>query len=219
MSAGKILFLHGYTQSGPVFAKRSAGLRKALGKLGFTTHYATAPISRLVPLDAPEEERQALFAKGFKEEDSYAWFVQNDATGEYDGIEESWDVLKSYIEKEGPFVGVVGFSQGAVLGSMLVHTLSRLAPTQEGFKFAVLVSGFRARCPGSDECYPITIPTLHVMGEADTIVSNEKSQTLVDACVEDQRKVYVHAGGHFVPSNKDAVSAVTGFIKEVLKMD
>ncbi|KAK9459501.1 serine hydrolase FSH [Lipomyces oligophaga] len=216
MSAGKILCLHGYTQSGPVFAKRSAGLRKAIGKMGYTLHYATGPIERLVPKDAPEEEREALFSKGFKEEDSYAWFVMNDETNQYDGLEDSWAILKTYIEMEGPFVGLLGFSQGAVLGSMLIGKLKVLVPSMaEDLKWAILVSGFRARCEGADQYYPIDIPTMHIMGLADSIVSREKSQTLIDACTEQGRKVYEHDGGHFVPSKREAVNTVTGWIAEI----
>ncbi|KAK9449644.1 serine hydrolase FSH [Limtongia smithiae] len=217
MSSKKILFLHGYTQSGPSFAKKSAGLRKALGKLGYTTHYPTGPVPLLVPADAPEEERQRLLSLGYKEDESYAWFVKNDATGEYDGLTETWGVLKAFIETEGPFVGLVGFSQGAVLGGMLVNKLAELVPTHPKLRFAVLFSGFKAEAPGTEKYFPVTIPTLHITGEKDSIVPPARSESLVNACVEAGRKVYQHPGGHFVPSNREVVTVVGSWITETLE--
>ncbi|KAK9455099.1 serine hydrolase FSH [Dipodascopsis uninucleata] len=214
--SGKILFLHGYTQSGSSFAKKSAGLRKALTKLGFEALYATGPIALTVPEDASEEERARLSGIGYGE-DSYAWFIKNDSTGNYDGIDKSWTYLSDYIRKQGPFVGAIGFSQGAGILGLLCNNLQKLVPEHPPLKFAVLFSGFRSTVPEHQKLYPITLPTLHVLGQNDSIVPVERSQTLVDASEESNRTVYIHPGGHFVPSNREVVTYVNNWILDTLK--
>ncbi|KAK9468388.1 serine hydrolase FSH [Lipomyces arxii] len=215
--SGKILFLHGYTQSGPSFAKKSAGLRKALKKLGFTTYYPSAPVPLLVTPDMPAEEQERLRGLGYKDDDSYAWFVKDEKTGAYEGMEQSWAVLKDYIKAEGPFVGVVGFSQGAVVAAVLCGYISKLLDPSYAFKFAVLFSGFKSTLPEHEQYFPVKIPTLHVSGANDVIVPPARSQTLIDASVETGRKVYQHPGGHFVPSNREVVTVVNEWITEPLK--
>ncbi|KAK9476198.1 serine hydrolase FSH [Lipomyces japonicus] len=214
----KLLFLHGYTQSGSSFAKKSAGLRKGLEKVGFTTHFPTAPVPLLIPEDAPEEEKLRMQSLGYKEQDSFAWFVKNDSTGAYDGLDKSWVVLKDYITKEGPFVGVVGFSQGSLMAALLISQIQTLVPSHPQFAFAILFSGFRPEVPEFDPAisdYKISIPTLQITGEKDVIVPPEKSKSLVEASVNPT--FFQHAGGHFVPSNRETVTVVKEWITNVLE--
>lgn len=45
---------------------------------------------------------------------------------------------------------------------------------------------------------PASLPTLHITGRNDVVVTPERSQTLIDACLN--KRVEVHDGGHFTPS-------------------
>ncbi|KAK9385646.1 serine hydrolase FSH [Lipomyces mesembrius] len=211
---GKILFLHGYTQSGSLFSKKSAALRKALQKLGYTASYPTAPIKLALPDSADLEERAQLEGKSIDDESFGWWVLDEEKEEEYVGLDKTWAYLAEYIEEEGPFDGTVGFSQGAALAGMLCSQITKIAPDHPPFKFAVLYSGFGSQLPQ----HPlISTPTLHILGSLDTVVSEQRSKTLIDACEKDMRVVYTHPGGHFVPSSKNSLNTVTGWILTTMK--
>jgi hypothetical protein len=73
----------------------------------------------------------------------------------YVGIEQSLAYLEGEIETKGPFVGVLGFAQGATMAALLVNrlkqktvsSLSKGGDTYGGLKFAVFISGY---CPRDD---------------------------------------------------------------------
>ena len=90
---------------------------------------------------------------------------------------------------------------------------------QRPLRFAVSYSGFVA--PG--EKYrgfyepKISTPVLHVLGQLDVVVDEARARTLVAACEEGEKRVVMHPGGHFVPSQKPWLDAVVGFIKECME--
>ncbi|CAG8898951.1 unnamed protein product [Penicillium egyptiacum] len=175
----KLLMLHGYTQSGSLFHAKSRALTKHIQK-AFPLHevsaiYPTAPI-RLLPADIPGYEPSAEGSPD-DEIESYGWWRRSNTANPplYIGIEEGFAAVARTLKEEGPFDGVIGFSQGAALAAMVAALLepgrkasfehfSRIsvdsaggivipAPFgEEGFqhpplKFAVCYSGFRA--PGA----------------------------------------------------------------------
>ena len=170
----------------------------------------------------------------------------------YEGLEEGLGAVAECIKGEGPFDGVVGFSQGACAAGFVASLLegearreafirqeknggikypdSFLAQDDKGdgrgrtgfvqapLKFAVAYCGFRA--PG-DLYKPfyepkIKTPLLNVLGAVDVVVDEGRSRALVDACKGGEERVVIHPGGHFVPSQKAWLDAVSGFVKECL---
>ncbi|KAG8760953.1 hypothetical protein FRC14_000554 [Serendipita sp. 396] len=108
-----------------------------------------------------------------------------------------------------------------LLGSSQTGSPSVTSITHPRLKFCILVAGFRPRFiqrgvaeESQVSAYTGTIedeiqllfdkgiytPTLHILGENDQIVGRERSQTLIDACNEETRRIERHEGGHFVPS-------------------
>ena len=96
-------------------------------------------------------------------------------------------------------------------------------------KFAVSYSGFGASTDALYQAFyvpKIQTPMLHFLGSVDTVVSEERSLRLVDACVDGrgrkggaQRVVY-HPGGHFLPSSqRQYVAALVTFIREAVGED
>jgi alpha-beta hydrolase superfamily lysophospholipase len=57
---------------------------------------------------------------------------------------------------------------------------------------AICCGGFEAADPALSNFYPITTPTLHIIGKNDTIVTEERSRTLIRRC-EDYR-IEIHEG-------------------------
>ncbi|KAJ9660976.1 hypothetical protein H2201_006704 [Coniosporium apollinis] len=124
----KILMLHGFTQSGPLFHAKTRALEKNLIK-AFPSHhvtlsYPTAPI-RLSPADVPNFGNTEGDAKDEEEPDAWGWWVRK---GEkepftYEGMEAGFARIAEVLRAEGPFDGVVGFSQGGACAGMLASLL------------------------------------------------------------------------------------------------
>ena len=163
----------------------------------------------------------------------------------YEGLERGLGSVADCIREEGPFDGVVGFSQGAAAAAMVASLLEGRGrkeafgaaearggmPYPEGFlgevdgfvqgplKLAVCYSGFRA--PGGLYAgfYEPRIGTevLHVLGQVDVVVDEVRGMQLVGACEGGEGRVVVHPGGHFVPSQKPWLDAVVGFVKQSME--
>lgn len=69
-------------------------------------------------------------------------------------------------------------------------------PPQPPFKFAIIVGGFKvldsALAPVFTD-HRIQTPTLHIQGMNDMIVSQERSQSLIDVC--SNSRIEMHSGG------------------------
>jgi hypothetical protein len=76
-------------------------------------HELTRPSLRnLQPADQTDSDNPE------KESHSYAWWRTLDTTSQYTELNSTFTFLSSYITKEGPIGGVVGFSQGGSLAAM-----------------------------------------------------------------------------------------------------
>ncbi|KAA8914594.1 serine hydrolase FSH [Sphaerosporella brunnea] len=216
-----ILFLHGFTQSGPLFSAKTKAVQKALTKaLGADTtfNFPTAPL-KLQPADIPGNLEQPTEAE--TETEAYGWWRRAEPSGEYMGLAEMFAFLSEYLDAHGPFDGVVGFSQGAALAAILAAVLENDRPRPETFttshpplKFAACYCGFRAPERYEEWYTPkVKTPTLHVIGTLDTVVDEARSLALVKACEKGDENTVYHPGGHYLPSQKNVVGALVGFIR------
>lgn len=203
----KLLCLHGFAQNGPLFAAKALGLRKALKKAGVETVFLNGAVG-LTPADLPFE---ALLVGGDSSGKDYrAWWTLGD---EYD-MEPALAAVKQCVEEQGPFDGVMGFSQGAGFAAAVVK---RMAEWGHAPRCALFYSGFRLKPEAYQWVYPVTVPLLHVIGELDTVVSEERSMGLVEACEAGTATVLKHPGGHFVPNTKPLINQVVGFVMSHFK--
>lgn len=200
-----VLCLHGYTQNGSLFARKASAIRKALAKVGYESYFLSAPIT-IDPSDLnfPVEDGAS---------NMLSWWPPNERDPNYYNLDSAFDTIKEAVESHGPFVGILGFSQGAGLAAVVTRQLPTLVPSHPPLKFAVLYSGFKLKPEKYAHFYTpkLATPTLHVMGTLDTIVSEERSMALYEACESPQ--ILRHPGGHYVPSQKPVIDAVIGFIK------
>lgn len=142
----KILMLHGYTQSGPLFRAKTRAVEKLMAKalaplnLVPALIYPTAP-TRLSARDIPGYERRGAGegegGGGSEEEenevDSWAWWRRDEASGEYRFLEEGMERLAETIsEVEGGVDGVVGFSQGGSVAAVLAAAMEEGRAVPEG---------------------------------------------------------------------------------------
>lgn len=260
--------LHGFTQSGHLFEIKTKALKKALEKHfppapkpgylpnypgGVELHYPTAPI-RLDYRDIPGYDVDG--AAGGEEPEAYGWWRRkgDNEPFTYEGMDRGLATIAECLQKDGPFDGALGFSQGGAAAGMIAALLEQgrreafeKAQGQGGMrypdsfasdsgyieeavhpplKFAISYSGFGASTNALYQAFyepKITTPMLHFLGSVDTVVSEERSLRLVDACIDGRgreggapRLVY-HPGGHFLPSSqKQGVAALVNFIREVV---
>ena len=218
----KLLMLHGYTQSGNIFNFRSRALVKHLQKslplYEVSAAYPTGPI-RLQPSEIPGYEPSPEVNPD-DEIEAYGWWRHSTSATPplYAGIEEGFATVARTLKEEGPFDGVIGFSQGAALAAMVASLLepgrkesfehfSKISDeggagmdypaafAEDGFqhpplKFAISYCGFRAPGARYRAFYEpaIQTPMLHVLGSLDAIVEEVRSRGLVEACAGDPDK-------------------------------
>ena len=152
---------------------------------------------------------------------------------------ESWRKalldLEKYIAEDGPFDGVMAFSQAAVLAvSLLLQRAeqdpfkARLYPV---FRCAVFFCGgvpedlrwLRGEGPRrlmrwEEDGEIIEIPTVHIWGKNDE-VNPDCGTVLSKMCRAREREEFVHEGGHNVPGPRDAtvVERVAMLIKRTIE--
>lgn len=121
----KILMLHGYAQTGDTFRRKlhrlEASLRQFDTKAEFV--YLDGPVkleTHDIPGSAAAYHRTA---DPRDEHDMRAWFdvriVRNPPTGLHRSLESLAAVLKA----QGPFDGIIAFSQGTIVGAMVASLL------------------------------------------------------------------------------------------------
>lgn len=121
----KILMLHGYTRSGSVFYSKTRALQKHLQKSfplrTVVLSYPNGPLA-LDPTDIPGFEPAS---DADQEPQCFAWWRRSDTVEppEYVGIEKGLATVSRVLSEEGPFDGVIGFSQGAAMAAMLASLL------------------------------------------------------------------------------------------------
>jgi len=118
----KILMLHGYAQSSDTFQRKTRRLEERL-RTTFPNTEFTWPEGalRLRVDDIPGHDTQPQHS-GLSP-DLRAWFHLRYVQDPPHGLFESLDLIAGVLEREGPFDGIVAFSQGTVLAAMVASML------------------------------------------------------------------------------------------------
>nr|XP_033777160.1 esterase OVCA2 [Geotrypetes seraphini] len=213
----RVLGLHGYRQNERVFRERTGALRKVLrGRMELVC------VSGPLCIRAREAATEKLDPQP---NESRGWWFSNsqlqtfDALEETDscqGLEDTLALLDRVFTEQGPFDGVLGFSQGAALGAILCALKSQ-GDNRFPFHFAILVSGFKSRATEHQGYYQnaIKVPTLHVFGETDRVIPGPMSQELTSCFREPV--VLTHQGGHFLPASASEKNTYCTFLDQFLK--
>jgi hypothetical protein len=133
---------------------------------------------------------------------------------------EAMNNLDRYIETEGPYDGIMAFSQGASIALGWMIQRQRRAkggkPQQIPFKIGIFFSNpwgvYDGNAlaedhlvyldPGNFEGL-LDLPTAHIWGSADK--AHTIAQAVSTFCVANKRSVFVHERGHEIPANTDNV--------------
>lgn len=128
----------GFTQSGPIFRAKTGALQKSLHKT-LPPHYSlsfsfpTGP-HRLLPFDQPSSSfvlpsplGQDRVTQPDDSAENYAWWRRtSDDPVVYDGMGEGFARIRETIRDQGPFDGVIGFSQGAAMAALVASALEEV---------------------------------------------------------------------------------------------
>lgn len=197
----QVLVLHGSRQTGQLLLGRMHKLRKRLQKEGF---HMVAPDAPFPHPDDPSMRQ---------------WWSREGNT--YHGMDESLaNLQKVWMSEEGaPFVGILGFSQGARLAHLINISHQRQPNTFfPGLRFSIMVSGYKEDIPSNfDVQVPrvlgnseIRTPSLHVWGETDRLIAPAQSEAVTTEYLSPQ--THQHDGGHHVPMRATSVTVYMDFI-------
>jgi predicted sulfurtransferase len=145
------------------------------------------------------------------------------------GLEESLKVLDGVLDTQGPWDGILGFSQGASIAALLAarECKDRSNNTEERkrrFKFVICCSGYKSPLhkpekeeEEANEENKISMPSLHLYGtnKQDRQISEPESKSLREQFDPTQRVLLRHNAGHVIPSTRLAAARIADFIEWV----
>ena len=144
----------------------------------------------------------------------------------YGGLEDSLEMLHMLWKSDQNFEGIFGFSRGA----RLAHMAAYLHEASNGqifpkLKYVIMASGYGhvpmpTNFPPKGTIWdeyklcenpcPISVPSMHIMGEKDRLIPLEASRALLSSYVNPL--VHEHDGGHHVPMRAANVRTILSFI-------
>ncbi|XP_032681807.1 esterase OVCA2 [Odontomachus brunneus] len=188
----RILALHGYVQSDVIFSAKLGSLRKGFKKeIDF--------IFIKAPHEVPSTDGNG-YGWWFNTKDHY--FKATDPSVLCVGFTDSINLVKKTFLEQGPFDGILGFSQGAAFVSILC-AMKKQQLLEIDFDFVIIISGFKSLCAPHSIYYneEIDIPSLHIYGENDQVIPTEMTKQ-ISRLFTNKEEIH-HEGGHYIPSKKD----------------
>ena len=159
----------------------------------------------------------------------HEWWDANeteDGEQEYAGLPEAVAHVQAHIAEFGPYDLIIGFSQGAMLATILTSLLEkpdhvRRPPFDavdgvalEPWKMVVLVGGMEPRDHRLAELLSgetLRTPSVHMRGEKDKLFEPGGRLLSRYSDADGQRLDIVHAGGHTFPREKEAYEQLRDF--------
>lgn len=216
MAPLRVLCIHGYRQNSGSFREKTGALRKLLKK-SVELVFVDAPLT----VQSPDTDKEASSGP-VVEADGRGWWFSDVAARSFSaqqqcevslGLDQSVTAVRDAIRTQGPFDGILGFSQGAAFVAMLCSLQEQNLEPEFNFRFAVLVAGFRSACSEHESFYKSTlqIPSLHVFGQEDRVIPDHMSKDLLPVFNDPQ--ILTHSGGHFVPAASAHRQSYQDFLK------
>jgi predicted esterase len=201
-----LICLHGFTMN-------AAGLRYMLAAL----EPRLADVVDFVYPDAPHTASEdsvaglASLLGGFRPKPpNLEWWNASKGGQAYAGWEATRNALAREVARY-PSAALFGFSQGAAVAAALAAAASRGQFPALGF--VVLVAGFAARAPDIAALFsePVSVPSLHVYGDADPFAKH--APALVERFAPEEREVLHWSGRHVVPVSGPPAEALVEFVR------
>ncbi|WOK92198.1 dihydrofolate reductase [Canna indica] len=205
----RFLCLHGFRTSGAIMRTQM---------LGKWPEGVTTRLDLVFP-DAPFPAEGKSDVEGIFPPPYYEWFQSDKNFLEYRNLDECFAHIEELMIKQGPFDGLMGFSQGAILSAALVGLQARgLALTRvPKVKYLIIIGGAKFPSPMlAEKAYATKIkcPSLHFLGDMDFL--KKHGETLLESFVDPY--VIRHPKGHTVPRLDDkSLEIMMDFLQKIEK--
>ncbi|XP_057513099.1 uncharacterized protein LOC130795139 [Actinidia eriantha] len=205
----KILCLHGFRTSGSFLKKQISKWDPSI----FANFHMEFP-DGLYPAGG-KSDIEGIFPPPY-----FEWFQFDKDFTEYTHLDECISYLCQYITSNGPFDGLLGFSQGATLSALLLgyQAQGKVLQDHPPFKLFVSISGSKFRDPSICEIAykdPIRVRSVHFIGAKDWL--RLPSQELAAAFLNPL--IINHPQGHTVPRlDEDATEKLRIWTSEILTL-
>ncbi|KAI3464316.1 hypothetical protein Pfo_020979 [Paulownia fortunei] len=205
----RLLCLHGFRTSGEIIKKQVTGKwpESVLEKLD------------LVFVDAPFPCQGKSDVEGIFDPPYYEWFQFNKEFTEYQNFDECLAYIEDCMIKNGPFDGLLGFSQGAIISAALPGLQAKgVALTRvPKIKVLIIIGGAKFRNPSVvEKAYssPIQCPSVQFLGDQDFL--KQYGTELVEAFVDPL--VIRHPKGHTIPRfDEKGLEGMLSFLEKIQK--
>ncbi|KAJ5794583.1 DUF341 domain protein [Penicillium paradoxum] len=207
----RILCLHGMGTNSQIFEAQTALLRASvIAELNTECEF--------VFVDGEIETEPRNGVEKYYDGPFLSYYDWDSATS----LRNAYQLIDELIDEQGPFDGIMGFSQGGSLAtSFLLYHMATCPsePVELLFRFAIIIcSGnpFDARGPKTRRYHPnedmrrIPIPTAHIVGRKDD--EHPRQLLLHRLCDNRRATVYDHGGGHEIPRHPSAVKGMSDAI-------
>ncbi len=163
----------------------------------------------------------------FYDEPCYRYFHWDPSPVPFDvaQIFDAFKYLSSIIERQGPFDGVIGFSQGSVMSIALMRQYAKQhpdAPPDALFRFAILFSSphLNTTDKNGEPLIPgkVQIPSLHICGRNDTEWFQSSQRVFAESFEEGTATMIVHNGAHVVPKDPPTVQKIIDAIEDIVNI-
>ncbi|KAG9406026.1 hypothetical protein AC1031_003948 [Aphanomyces cochlioides] len=193
----RILCLHGGRSSSTVISLQVSGFVQAFGP-GAEFEELDGPFPASGP---PEQDILDLFGD---EEDYFEWWDADDHHDQaYPGWQKGLAYLQRHVEENGPYDVILGFSQGAMITTLMTAHYIHAKKTVP-YKAIVLVSGMwpvdgMPDLPVNEATGKpvVDFPSFHILGSKDHMYVVGLDQ--VSYFAESSRHVFTHNQGHRFP--------------------
>jgi len=204
----KLIILHGHTMNAAVMREHLGALVPLLER-ELELDFIDAPH---VCSEASVDRLYSVWKTPRLAPPYLMWWDSTDDGREYRGWEQTCERLRAAMT--GNEVGILGLSQGAILGCA-VAALSEHGELPP-IRFAILVAG---RTPRADVLQPflkgtLRTPSLHLRGRADSMVPIATSEELAGRFDQATREFVVWDGGHRVPTSGEGADAIVRFVRK-----
>ncbi|KAI0008227.1 serine hydrolase FSH [Xylariaceae sp. FL0662B] len=196
------LCLHGRGTSAEIFEMQTARIREALGQ-----EHEFVFINGTVATE-PDLGAEAVA-------DEFFGYVAFDTEQD----RKLCDCLVDLIHEQGPFNGIMGFSEGGTMAATILLEDARHGSLGEAIKCAIFFSAappfdpdlirqtgiLKYACAdeaGGNKIPLINIPTAHIWSQTVGVNEMRVHQSLAQLCNEEVREVFLHELGHDVPGSK-----------------
>ncbi|PVU91735.1 hypothetical protein BB561_004242 [Smittium simulii] len=217
----KVLFLHGFSQNKHKFEIKTRGINTC-----FSDNDELVYLDGPIEVDSKDDQifvnQPCSYMEPYpgNEDTSRSWWIYQSAERkEVSGFENTLLYIQHIVKTRGPFDGIVGFSQGAILASILASIFSRKDrgsirfESQPPLKFAIIIGGGK---PENSSLLhyldqKINCKTLIIIGKWDTVVASERALLLSE--LFDNPQIIYHDGGHIVPLTPYIIQETSKFLK------